>query len=226
MLTLHYAPDNASLIVRIVLHELGLPFRTVLVDRATRQQDSAAFRALNPAGLIPVLETPQGPLAETAAILLWLAEWQGRMAPPPGDPGRGAFLQALFLLSNTLHADLRMVFYPQSYAPGAEALLHRAVTQRLRGHYAVLEGWAGQGRLAGEPPGILDVYAAVTMRWAALYAPGGVWFDPAPLPRLTAMAARLETRPSVQAAALAEGLGDAPFTRPRPCQPPEGSATG
>ncbi len=173
-----------------------------------------------------MLETPQGPLAETAAILLWLAETQGRMAPPPGDPARGPFLQALFFLSNTLHADLRMIFYPRRYAPGAEAALHAAVTDRLRGHYALLEGWAGQGRLGGPQPSVLDIYTAVTLRWAALYAPGGAWFDPAPLPRLMAMAAQLELRASVRAAARAEGLGEAPFTRPRPCQPPEGSATG
>ena len=79
MYVLHYAPDNASLIVRLALEELGVPYRTTLVDRATRQQDSAAFRALNPAGLIPVLETPDGPLSETGAILLWLVERHGAL---------------------------------------------------------------------------------------------------------------------------------------------------
>ena len=31
---LHYAPDNASLVIRLVLEEMGLPYETVLVDRA------------------------------------------------------------------------------------------------------------------------------------------------------------------------------------------------
>jgi len=223
---LHYAPDNASLIVRIVLEEMGLPYRAVLVDRRARQQDSAAFRALNPAGVIPVLETPEGVLSETGAVLLWLAETQGRMAPMPGEPERGAFLRALFFVSNTLHADLRLVFYPGQYAPGAEAALHRAVTARLLRHYALLEGLAGQGWLGGEAVSVLDVYVAVTMRWAALYAPGGAWFDPGAFPRLAAMAGRLEGRDSVRRAARAEGLGARVFTAPEACQPPEGSALG
>lgn len=225
-LILHYAPDNASLIVRIVLTELGLPFRTALVDRTTRQQDSAAFRALNPSGLIPVLETPDGPISETAAILLWLTESTGRMAPPPGDPARAPFLKWLFFVSNTLHADLRMVFYPGRYAPGAEGRLHRAVTERLRCHLALLESLVGQHWFGGPEPSILDIYVAVTLRWSVLYAPGGAWFDPGQVPRLMAMAARLENRPSVIRAARDEGLGPTPFTRPQPCQPPEGSATG
>ena len=55
---LHYAPDNASLIIRLALEEIGVPYETVLVDRRSRAQDTTAYRALNPAGLIPVLETP------------------------------------------------------------------------------------------------------------------------------------------------------------------------
>src|SRR5680860_279820 len=40
-LILHYAPDNASLIVRLALEELELPYETRLVDRSVRAQDGA-----------------------------------------------------------------------------------------------------------------------------------------------------------------------------------------
>ena len=233
MYTLHYAPDNASLVVRLALEELGLTYRTELVDRSIRQQKSAAFLRLNPAGLIPVLETPQGPLSETAAILLWLTETHGAppsgrpLAPPPGDPARGPVLKWLFWLSNSLHADLRIVFYPQQYVgPDIDAMeaLHAGVTRRLAGHYTLLEALVGQPWFGGADPTILDLYAAVTMRWAALYAPMGAWFTAADYPGLKALAQRLETRPSVQAAIRAEGLGATPFSAPKPCQPPEGTA--
>ena len=99
---LHYAPDNASLVIRLVLEEMALPYETTLVDRARKEQEGAAYRALNPNGLIPVLVTPQGPIFETAAILLWLADTHGRMAPRSDSPERAAFLKWLFFLSNTL----------------------------------------------------------------------------------------------------------------------------
>ncbi len=227
MYTLHYAPDNASLIVRLALLELGQPFRTRLVDRRAREQDSAAYRRLNPAGLIPVLETPDGPISETGAVLLWLVDRHGALGPGPGDPGRGGFLKWLFFLSNTLHADLRMIFYPGQYAPSAEAALHAGISARLRRHYALLDGLCGRvPGFGGDAPTILDLYTAVTCRWAALYAPGGAWFALGDYPALARLAAGLESRASVQAAARAEGLGPQPFTAPAPCRPPEGSALG
>src|SRR5690606_19758243 len=116
MYVLHYAPDNASLVVRLVLEELGQPYRTCLVDRRGRAQDSVAYRQLNPNGLIPALETPDGAMFETGAILLWLAERHDRLAPRPGDPARAALLKWLFFVSNTLHADARLLFYADRHA--------------------------------------------------------------------------------------------------------------
>ena len=40
---LHYAPDNASLIIRLTLLELKVPFETRLVDRRIKKQSSKAF---------------------------------------------------------------------------------------------------------------------------------------------------------------------------------------
>jgi glutathione S-transferase len=224
MLVLHYAPDNASLIVRLVLEELGLPYRCVLVDRRAQAQKSPDYLALNPQGLIPVLETPQGPIWETGAILLWLAETTGRMLPPPGDAARGAALGWLFFLSNTLHADLRMQFYPARYAPDP-ASIRPLTTARLAGHFRLLEGLAGQGLpwFGGADPSLLDCYAVVAMRWAALYTAGGPrWFHAADYPALHALALRLEGRALARAAASAEGLGPTPFSDPNLPDPPEG----
>jgi len=126
MFTLHQAPDHA-LVVRLVLEDLGLPDHGVLVDRQARGQKRPEYLALNPQGLIPVLETPDGPLFEAAAICLWLADRTGRMAPMPGDAGSGAFLGWLFFVSNTVHADPRMQFHPDRYSPDSAgaAPLHR-----------------------------------------------------------------------------------------------------
>ena len=55
MLQLHYFPGNASLIVHIVLEEIGAPFTLEYVDRAQAAHKSADYLALNPNGLIPVL---------------------------------------------------------------------------------------------------------------------------------------------------------------------------
>ena len=86
MLRLHYAPDNASLCVRLALQELGMTYETVLVDRRLRAHKSDAFLAMNPNGLIPVLETPHGPMFETAAIIIWLADRERALLPSAPAP--------------------------------------------------------------------------------------------------------------------------------------------
>jgi len=224
MYTLHYAPDNASLIIRLVLDGAGIPYRTVLVDRGQRQQDSAAYRVLNPTGLIPTLETPAGPISETAAILLWLSDAH-HLGPMAADPDRLAFLKWLFFLSNTAHAELRQIFYPHQYAPadGHAAHLEIMSTRMLR-HFGLLDAAALQHPklfAAGKP---LGIYTIVLTRWAALYPVNGPrWLDLADFPALASLARAQEARVETPVVARAEGLGPHPFTRPEQPNPPEGS---
>ena len=228
---LHYAPDNASLIIRLALEELRLPYETVLIDRAAAGQRSAEYLHLNPNGLIPVLETPQGPLFETGAILLWLADTHGALAPAPDHSARGDFLKWLFFVSNTVHAEMRMIFYPAKYIgddAAHQAALRAGLQDSLARHLQKLDTLASQGHAwFGAPaPSSLDLYVATLLRWLALYPKDcarSFSFDKTP--HLYRLASQVERRASVQTASVAEGLGPTPFTRPRYATPPEGSAT-
>ena len=230
-LRLHYAPDNASLIIRLAMEEMGVPYETVLVDRSADAQRSPAYLALNPNGLIPVLETEHGPVFETGAILMWLAEKQAKLAPLPGDPDRGSFLKWLFFVSNTLHSGLRMLFYPEKYVghdDEACGKLRMSMGPVLAGHYTKLDKLAGEmpNWFAAQAPTVLDFYVACCLRWSALYPIGGTdWFTLDASPHLREFAKRLEQRPCVHRLIRAEGLGVTPFSCPQYANPPEGSAT-
>ncbi|KPA21350.1 Glutathione S-transferase [Shimia sp. SK013] len=227
-LRLHYAPDNASLIVRLALEELGVPYETVLVDRRTAAHYSPPFRAINLAGKIPALETPDGPIFETAAILLWLADAYKGLAPVPDTRERAAFVSWLFYLSNTMHANLRMTFYPDQYI----AEIHRAalvvgVRKNLNTALALLDDLAGAGHtwINATTPSALDLYLGAMLRWMALYPKGDTaWFTLSDWPSLTILASKLDVRPSTAALRTAEGMAANPFTAPKPPTPPEGSA--
>jgi glutathione S-transferase len=224
MYTLHYAPDNASLIIRLVLDGAGIPYRTALVDRSRRAQDGAAYRALNPTGLIPTLETPQGPISETAAILLWLTDTH-HLGPAHGHPDRLIFLKWLFFLSNSAHADLRQIFYPHQYAPTDAHAGHREITAaRMLRHFALLDAAATQHPRLFAAASPLGVYTITLTRWAALYPEHGPrWFDLAAVPALQSLARAQEARVETPVISRAEGLGSHPFTRPEQPNPPEGS---
>lgn len=95
-LRLHWSPDSANIVVRMALEELGLPFSGVRLNRAAGELKRPAYLALNPQGLLPVLEDGNLVLFETGAILLHLADRSGRLGPKgPGAPeptARAAFL--------------------------------------------------------------------------------------------------------------------------------------
>ena len=227
---LHYAPDNASLVIRLALDEMGLPYETALVDRRNRAHESAPYRALNPNGLIPVLETPQGPVFETAAILLWLADTHAQLAPAPDSSDRAAFLKWLFFASNTLHADLRILFYAEKYIDSSQAEALRAgIRPRLRQHLHILDAEAKKAPewLCPDHPSVLTYYLACQMRWMALYPAQSdrSWYQLADTPHLQKILMQLESRPATRAAIAAEGLGVTPFTSPSYATPQEGSAT-
>jgi len=234
MYTLHFAPDNASIIIRILLEEAGAPYETVLVDRSAREQQSASYRKLNPAGLIPVCIIDGVPVFETAAIGLTLSERHGLLAPPPGDPRRADFLKWLFFLSNTLHADLRLLFYPNQYVgedPAHQGALRRVASERLRRHFAIFEeayrSKAGAGPyLLGEDPTVVDIYLGLCSRWVQLYpAEAEKALAPCDYPALSAMLTSLESRPSVARSCVAEGIAAPYLTAPTPPDGSVGSAT-
>ncbi|MFQ1702558.1 glutathione S-transferase family protein [Loktanella agnita] len=223
-LRLHYAPDNASLCVRLALEELGLPYETALVDRLAKAQRSAPYLALNPNGLIPVLETPQGPIFETGAILMWLADTHGALMPGTEDPNRAHAVQWMFWLSNTLHTTQRMLFYPDQFTDGDVSELSAPTRARLIQKLDVLSAATTADWLDSPVASAHGCYLGPLLRWCTLYGGGHEWFDLARWPRLMDFAGRAEQRPAAQRAALAEGLGLTPFSAPSPCNPPEGSA--
>jgi glutathione S-transferase len=233
-LRLHWSPDSANLPVRVALERLGLPFDGVRVDRARGEHRGAAYRALNPQGLIPVLEDGPLVLFETGAILLHLAERAGRLGPdgPPADaPGaRAAFLSWLFWLSNTLHADLRVAFHADRHVGQAgRGALGEGVARRIAGHLDLLEEVLGEGGLAGPAPTLLDDYLGACLRWARLYPraapvlPEGIGRRP----RIAGLLARIEGDAAVLRATAAESIpGARPWTEPEPPALPAAEVTG
>ena len=219
---LYWSPDSANLVVRMALHELALPYEAVLVDRAAGGLRRQPFLALNPQGLLPVLVVPEqdAPLFETAAILLYLAEREGGLAP--AEPAaRGRLLKWLFFLADTLHADLRILFYAERYTvdPVGTTALRAGIRGRLDAHLVLLDraiAASGGPWLLGRELTVLDLYLAAAVRWAQLYPPGEA-LVPSTIEPLTALANMLETlaeRPAIREACAREGIHGPLFLAP------------
>ena len=219
MYVLHTLPDSAGTAVHLMLLEQRQPFLMTVIDRSADTRDRPEFRALQPMGKVPALETPEGPLFETAAILLWLADRHGGMAPGPADPGRGDFLKWLFFTSTNVHAAMMPLFYPARYTGTEEgnATFLRTTGQRLAEALALLDAAVARHPAWCPPdaPSALGLYLAVQLRWLGQMPPGDPGrVDPAAYPALMAVLRMLEQRPAALDAAHAEGLGATIFSRP------------
>jgi GST-like protein len=196
-ITLHGMGSPNVIKVVIALEELGLDYDLKHVAVFNQEQFDPAFLKLNPLGKVPVLEDPKlgVPLAESGAILLWLAEREGKFLPS-AQPARAEVMQWLMvqmanygpMLGQFTHFNL----VPQGSQPYAHARygavaerLNRLLDDRLR-----TRQW-----LAGGDYSIADM---ATQPWAYYVERHG--FDPAHYPALVEWRQRIEARPAVQRA--------------------------
>lgn len=220
--TLFSYPDCASIVIRMVLEELNVPYHDQIVDMAVDEHLGVDFRRKNPRGMVPVLYDPEidQSISETGAILSYLGERHGRLAPSIQDPGkRASFHQRLYFLSNTLHADAQIQYYTERYV-GAKLTerVRPVIHERMRTHYTMIEAiMADHGGpwILGEEISVCDFYLGGCVRWS-LIAPRHDPLDPEGIsrhPHLNDMLTRLEARPSVIRAFAAEGTETSAFFR-------------
>jgi GST-like protein len=98
-LKLYFWPTANGIKIPIMLEELDIPFESVPLNIRNGEHKTAAFAALNPNVKIPVLVVEAANkdlvLNESAAILTYLAEREGRFLPRDSS-GRQAVLAWLF----------------------------------------------------------------------------------------------------------------------------------
>jgi glutathione S-transferase len=202
----------------LALEELGLPYETVLHDFDAGSLSSPAYRAINPNGLIPALETPDGPMFETGAIMLWLVDTHGGLGPRAGEAGRAAFLAWLVYVANTVHPAVMDLVHPERVA-GDDAMtdVGARAAAKLRAAFAKIEAIAEtESWISKSAPSALTLYLGVMMRWArTIAAVPEQAIHAAEFPKLQAILAAVESRPAALRVAKDEGLGAKPFSDPQ-----------
>lgn len=219
MYVLQAVPDFASLIVHLVLGELGQPYRLNILDFDNGDLDSPAHRALNPFGKIPALQTPDGPIFETAAITLWLADRHQTLAPAQTSPDRAKFLSWFFFNNFSIHTGMMNLVHP--YRAGGEEIATRvsqSTRNRLIEELTIFDAMIANDKphwVSTQQPSILTYHLAVMMRWmkAFPYFPEHA-IDSVQFPAIHAILCAMESRPAAIRAAAEEGLTGTFFSNP------------
>ena len=103
---LHHQPRSRSTRVLWLLEELGTPFDLTVMSREEKQ--TPEYRALHPLGRSPVLEEDGGPIFESAALILHLADQNldAGLIGPLGSHERGLHYQWCFFGMTELESAL------------------------------------------------------------------------------------------------------------------------
>jgi maleylacetoacetate isomerase len=103
-LTLYdYWRSSASYRVRIALNLKGVAYQSVPVNLLEGEQGGEAYRALNPQGLVPMLDADGETFTQSLAIISWL-EW--KYPAPPLLPANPSPRSHVFALALTVAADI------------------------------------------------------------------------------------------------------------------------
>jgi len=204
MLKLHYAPHTCSLATHIVLEEAGADYELNRIDFSVAQENSPDYLAMNPKGRVPVLETPQGYLTETPAILVYLAQlYPESNLAPLDDIFAFAELQAFnSYLCSTLHVAHAHRMRGNRWAddPAAIIAMQKKVPESVGDSFRYIEDNYLRGPWAmGENYTIADPYLFTLAQW--MEADG---VELGPIPRVVEHRARMSERKSVQTAINAE----------------------
>jgi GSH-dependent disulfide-bond oxidoreductase len=190
------SPNVAKVV--IMLEECALDYELRHVAVFKQEQFTPEFLALNPLAKVPVLEDPAlgVPLAESGAILHYLAEREGKFLPA-SQPQRAKVMQWLMVQMANIgpmfgqlnHFRLVLASGTEPYAEARYAAaaerLYRLLDDRLQ-----TREW-----IAGGDYSIADM---ATQPWANYLEPHG--FDSAQYPALTRWRAEIAARPAVQRA--------------------------
>jgi glutathione S-transferase len=200
---LHYSPGACSLADHIVLEWTGQPYEAVRHSREDRA--SPAFRKLNPAGAVPVLEDDGWVLTQNAAILNYLADrFPASGLGGDGTPrGRAEVNRWLAFVNSDVHPAFKPLFGTLAWI-GDEATIEKGkevARKSLRGLFERADAQlAGKDWIAGGRS-IADPYLYVVARWAKAQG-----IDLSGLDDLARFVERMEADAAVQKVLREEGL--------------------
>jgi len=200
---LYTKPGACSTAVHIDLCWTGQPFDAQVVD--ADYMKSPEFRALNPAGSVPVLVDGDFVLTQNAAIVGYIADTcpQAALAGDGSARQRAEAARWLSFVNSDLHPAFKPLFGPAAFIedPAQHDAVKAAARKRVRGLFEAADRQL-QGRewLAGFRS-FADPYLYITLRWA-----GRTGIDLSGLEQLAGFGARMDADAGVLRALKAEGL--------------------
>lgn len=198
MLILYYFPGTCARASHIALEHAGADYRVARVDFRANGQRAPDYLAINPKGRVPALETPQGVITETPAILAYIAQsFPEAGLAPLDDPFAFAKAQAFAgYLCSTVHPAHAHAVRGSRWAddPAAIQEMKRKAPQVLSDCFDLIENQMLVGPwVLGENYSFCDPYLFTLAGWLASHE-----LDIARWPKTAAHSQRMSEDPAVR----------------------------
>jgi glutathione S-transferase len=206
MYTLYYSPGSCSLVVHVLLEELGVPFEAKRVDFAAKEHHGDEYLKLNPKGKVPALTTPEGVLTECVAIVQHLCDTHdphGQWLARPGTWQRAKTLEQIATLATEVHPLFNRYFHQDDFsdAKDVQDAVKSRGAEKLLAYFRDQDAALTRPNWSGEAMTVADLYFMVMARWGRRLEPSAIRMKNIE-PWFTGMTAR----PAVQRAMEREGV--------------------
>ena len=183
--------ETKDLRAQWALEETGLPYRVHALDQTAGELDSDAYRKISPFRQVPIIDDDGFVVAESAAVVLYVAEKAGKLIPATSRAAR-ASMQWCFAAVATVEPTLICLDFVENIRPWQRRL--KAEVRKLAARWLgdVDRRLEGQAWIASEEFSAADIMLAGvlrTIRKTDLMEP---------FPNIKAYFARCQARPAWQ----------------------------
>lgn len=198
---LFYSKGACSLIIRIILNEIGVPFESESVNLKTKKTEhDLDYVSINPKGSVPALLLENGMvLTENAVIMQYLADhYQAvNLLPLIDDFQRYRVLEWMNYLTTDIHKGFGPLFNPNIPQDIKDQIFKPLLVTKFK----YIDKQLQHPYLLGKHVTLPDAYLYVMLRWATSMA-----LDIESCQHLHAYKEQLQIRKSIVDALQQEGL--------------------
>jgi len=123
--------ETKDLRVQWALEETGLPYRFHALDQTAGDLETEPYRAISPFRQAPVIDDDGFIVAESAAVVLYLAEKAGKLIPTDMQ-GRTRVVQWCFAATSTVEPTLQCIDVVDIFGSGEDPKLAMEVRKLAR----------------------------------------------------------------------------------------------
>lgn len=176
-ITFYHNPRSRAQMVHWMLEEVGATCRTVILDLEKGEHKTPDFLAINPMGKVPTIVHRGVVVTETGAIIAHLADHfpAAGLAPPVGDPQRGAYYRWLFFGAGCIEPALIDRMFQRPPVERKSAVGYGSYEDTLNALRVTL---ADRAFLLGDRFSAADLYIGAQLGWAMMFGAPDLKGDP------------------------------------------------